>query len=226
MKNATRIAVILDRSGSMDAVLESTIDSVNEFIKGQKAVPGECTLDLVLFDGFGSQSSPAIQLLYSKPIADAELLTRKTYVPRGMTPLYDAIGVSVARVGSELAALAESDRPNKVMIIVVTDGDENASREYTQKRIADIIKMQREVYSWEFLFLGANQDAVLTAKGLNIGAGQSLSFSASAAGLVGTTVSLGRYATCYRSFAGSPYEDAPDLSFTDEERAKSMGNTK
>lgn len=228
MKNATRIAVVLDRSGSMDIVLKATIDSFNEFINGQKAVPGECTLDLVLFDkgSFLVDSVASIDLLYSKPIAEAEPLTTKTYVPRGMTPLYDAIGVTVARIGSELAALAESERPNKVMIIVITDGEENASREFNQERVAGLIKQQSEVYNWEFLFLGANQDAVLTAKKLNIGAGQAMSFSASSAGLRGSTVSLNRYATSYRGLTGDADGDRANLGFTVEERTMSMGVTK
>lgn len=161
MKDATQIVIVLDRSGSMEVVREATIASFNEFMTSQKAHPSEAQV-------FFAQFNTEYQVLFDKPIADAPSLSYLTYQPNGGTALYDAVGHTIDVMGQRLNAIPESERPNKVVFVILTDGEENSSRRYSQQMIAERIGHQRTKYSWDFVFLGANQDAVLTARGLNI----------------------------------------------------------
>ncbi len=169
--NCTRIAVILDRSGSMSSVRESTVAGFNEFIKQQKELPGECSVKLVQFDN-------EYEVVFDKPLKDVPELTQATFVPRGSTALLDAQGRTIVTLGEELSKLSEDQRPSKVIVVTLTDGQENASREYKLEQIAAMIKEQREVYNWDFVFLGANQDAVKTAATMNIPMQSSITYAA------------------------------------------------
>jgi hypothetical protein len=173
-----QITVVLDRSGSMDVIRDATISGFNEFIEGQKNVPGEARATLIQFDS----TNPWEVIFADKPIMEVPKLTRETFVPRDSTPLHDAIGRTIVDLGAKLSATPEDHRPERVFVVIVTDGLENASREFSATRIAEMIKHQREIYKWEFVFLGANQDAILTAKGFNIPANSTMSYAATAAG--------------------------------------------
>ena len=177
--NLTQIAIVLDRSGSMGSVVRPTIDSFNEFIALQKHEPGEARLMLVQFD-------QEYQFLYNKPLKEVEDLNTKTFVPRGSTALLDAIGRTIDDLGKQLDAMPQNERPGRVVVAIITDGGENASKDYGDyqypARVAAMVDHQQKKYNWRFVFLGANQDAILTARGLNIGAGQALTYTASAAG--------------------------------------------
>ena len=159
--NHTKIAVVMDRSGSMASVHEATVSGFNEFINGQKQTPGTADLMLVLFDD-------RYEVPYDKPISQVEPMTLAEFVPRGTTALNDAIGKTVTGIGSKLAQLPEAERPGQVIVVILTDGHENASKEFSREQVARMIEHQRSVYSWQFLFLGANQDAVLTGKQYSI----------------------------------------------------------
>lgn len=161
--NLTQITIVLDRSGSMNIVRDATISGFNEFVEGQRKAPGEANLTLIQFD-----TENPFDVVFNKPVADIPKLTVETYVPRGGTPLHDALGRTITALGTKLKTMAEADRPAKVVIVTMTDGQENSSHEYTAPQIAEMIKHQREMYKWEFLFLGANQDAILTGERLNI----------------------------------------------------------
>jgi hypothetical protein len=170
-ENFTRIAVILDRSGSMSSVRESTVSGFNEFIRSQRALPGDVSVKLVQFDD-------QYEVVFDKRLADVPELTQDLFVPRGRTALFDAQGRTIVALGEELAALAESERPSKVIVMTLTDGLENASSHFTVEMISALIKQQIEVYKWDFVFLGANQDAIRTAATMSIPAGSALTFLA------------------------------------------------
>lgn len=156
------IACIIDRSGSMGTVTESAISGFNQFLKEQKELPGEAVLSLFLFD------DEYLTLHDGVPIADVPELTTKTYVPRAMTALNDAIGKTVTTIGERLSNAPEEQRPDKVIIVILTDGLENASKEYSREKISEMIKHQEDVYSWEFIYLAANQDAFAVGATLGI----------------------------------------------------------
>ena len=200
----TEIAFILDRSGSMASVAESAVAGFNEFLRDQQAAPGSARFTLVLFDNEYLVPADAV------PIAEVAGLNAKTFQPRGSTALLDAIGRTVDELGRRLSATAEADRPGKVIVAILTDGEENASRHYNQHAIADRISHQREKYGWEFLFLGANQDAIATAARMNIGAHHSSTFTADEGGTLASFKSSSRKATALRAAAAAPGAPPPE----------------
>lgn len=160
--NLTEIAFILDRSGSMGHITESTISGFNEFLEKQKSLPGEAKLTTVLFDN-------AYELLHDAvDIKEVRPLTTNEYWTRGCTALYDAIGKTIDDIGARLAATPEGERPSKVIVVITTDGYENASREYSQADVKNKITHQTEKYSWEFIFLGANIDSEAVSADIGI----------------------------------------------------------
>jgi hypothetical protein len=134
----THIAVILDRTGSMAVIRDDTIGGFNTFLQQQKAEPGSATLTLVQFDS----QDPYEVIHRFKPIAEVPELTRETYVPRASTPLLDAMGRGIIDLEKSLSELSEADRPAKVVMVVVTDGQENASREFRKEQIEKMIDDQ------------------------------------------------------------------------------------
>lgn len=203
----TLINVILDRSGSMGHLQDATITGFNEFLKGQAAAPGKAKVSLIQFDN-------AYQVDYlAKDILEAPLLTRETYQPRGGTALLDAIGRTIIETGKALSEMHESDRPGKVIVVIDTDGHENASREFDRHRINDMITEQRDKYKWEFIFLGANQDAIATAAAMGIARGSSMNTKSSLDGIDRKYASVSAYSTRIRSGASGS-----SAGFTDEER--------
>jgi hypothetical protein len=172
----TDISIVLDRSGSMDSIRQDAIGSFNTFLRDQKTVPSEATISLVQFDDQYEVVYQAIAL------PDAPELTLQTYVPRGSTALLDAIGRTIDETGHRLEAMPETGRPENVIFVILTDGEENSSRHYPPERINEMIRHQRDVYNWQFVFLGANQDAIMTASRLGIGSAQAMTFAASPTG--------------------------------------------
>lgn len=176
MKNKTDITIILDRSGSMASVKDDTIGGFNNFLSEQQKIEGEAVLSLVQFDD-------QFETVYSgKDINAADKLTDATFQPRGMTALFDAVGRTINSVGQRLAATSEAERPDKVLFVIMTDGFENSSREFNAARIGEMISHQRDVYKWQFMFIGANQDAVLSAQEIGIPAAAALTYAANEAG--------------------------------------------
>jgi uncharacterized protein YegL len=172
----TDISIVLDRSGSMESIRQDAIGSFNVFLQDQKTVPREATITLVQFDDQFEVVYRAIAL------NEAPNLTPQTFVPRGSTALLDAIGRTIDETGQRLASLPEADRPESVIFVILTDGEENSSRHYSTARINDLIHHQRDVYNWQFVFLGANQDAIMTASRLGIASAQAMTFAASPVG--------------------------------------------
>ena len=170
------ITIVLDRSGSMASVVGDTIGGFNRFLEDQKNAPGEAALTLVQFDNVYESVHDAVR------IQEVPLLTTQTFVPRGSTALLDAIGRAVDETGRRLEARPEADRPAKVIVVIVTDGQENSSHEYSLARINEMISRQRDTYSWEFVFLGANQDAIATASSMGIMTANAMSFAHNSVG--------------------------------------------
>ncbi len=152
-KNLTEIAVILDESGSMSSCKHDTIGGFNEFIKTQSKIEGDATVTFVKFSDYYKIINEG------SPIEKVEKLNECTYTPTYSTALLDAVGRTINSIGTRLSKLPESERPEKVMIVIITDGYENASKEYSKTQIFDMVKHQREKYQWEFLFLGADIDS-------------------------------------------------------------------
>jgi len=175
--NLHEIFILLDRSGSMGSIASDVIGSFNVFLDEQKkSMHGDCILSLVQFD------DEYEVLQWRKPIQQAENLTKEKYVPRSMTALYDSWGKGMVSLGMELAALKEEDRPGSVTFVVLTDGLENASHEYKREDIFKMVKEQEERYSWDFVYLGANQDAMAVGEQLGTSNASTMTYSASAIG--------------------------------------------
>ncbi len=192
-KDYCDITMVLDRSHSMSAVRESTISGVNEFVEKQKNQPGYATFSLVQFDDEYEVVYEAI------PVEMVTESTLETFVPRGMTALLDAIGRTINRTGQRLNAMPEYERPDKVVFVIVTDGHENVSKEFNRNNIFEMIRHQDKKYDWEFVFIGANQDAIATATSIGILADNSVNYAAND---VGTQVAFSGVAnsiTDYRS---------------------------
>ncbi|MCW1958742.1 MAG: VWA domain-containing protein [Mycobacterium sp.] len=147
----TLIAALLDRSGSMSTSVEATEDGWRELVSGQRANPGTCQVTLAQFDH-------EYEVLY-RP-TDLASVPEFTLVPRGRTALLDAVGRLITEVGQQLSVLPEAQRPGHVICLIMTDGMENASQTWTWEAVKALITQQREVYNWEFIFLGADIDAI------------------------------------------------------------------
>lgn len=209
MKDKTDITIILDRSGSMESVKSDTIGGFNSFLNTQQKTAGEASLSLVQFDD-------QYDVVYlDKAIHLADKLTEETFEPRGMTALYDAIGRTINSVGQRLANLREEERPNKVLFVILTDGFENSSKEFSASKIGEMINHQRNVYKWEFMFIGANQDAILSAQEIGIPAAAALTY---AANTVGTQEAFGSMAQKVARYRQSSMPES--LHFDDEDREK------
>ena len=194
-KNLTEIAFILDRSGSMAPVTEATITGFNVFLRDQQKTEGQARLTLVLFD------NEYLLPLDCIPVQEAVVLDTTTYVPRGSTALLDAIGTTIDRLGARLSTMPEPDRPGQVIVAILTDGYENSSEKFTWKDISAKILEQTNTYKWQFLFLGANQDAIATAANLSISAANASSYVADEIGTRTNSKAISRKTTAMRKMS-------------------------
>ncbi len=168
--NLTELVFILDRSGSMAGLESDTIGGFNSMLKKQKDEPGEAVVTTVLFDDKYELLHDRIDIKGIKPI------TEKEYFVRGSTALLDAIGNTISKIANVQKQTSEEHRADKVMFVITTDGMENASREYTFEKIRGMVENQKKMYGWEFIFLGANIDAISTAASFGIGADRAANF--------------------------------------------------
>jgi hypothetical protein len=170
------IISILDRSGSMAGLEKDTIGGYNSFIGAQAKLPGEVQVSTILFDD-------RYEVLYSNESVDKAILNETNYTTRGSTALLDAVGKTILDVGARLASTKEEDRPEKVIFVITTDGQENASKEFTHQKINEMITHQRDVYKWEFVFFGANIETNIVASELGIDADKAHSYNSDAEGI-------------------------------------------
>ncbi len=155
--NLTELVFILDRSGSMSGMESDTIGGFNSMLQKQQAEPGECRITTVLFDGQYEVLHDRIDIQAVSPITERE------YFVRGNTALLDAIGRTINKIGGVQKNTAEEYRAEKVLFVITTDGMENASSEFDYAKIKSMIERQKSRHNWEFIFLGANIDAVEVA---------------------------------------------------------------
>ena len=175
--NLLEMVWILDRSGSMAGLESDTVGGFNVMIERQRKLPGEVYVSTVLF-------STSTKVLHDRvPIEKIEPLTERDYVPGGCTALIDAIGDAIGHIGTVHKYAREEDVPEKTLFVITTDGLENASRRYSADEVRRLIKRQQERYGWEFLFLGANIDAVETARHYGIAEDRAVNFHADSIGM-------------------------------------------
>lgn len=173
----TEIVCVVDKSGSMQSIVKDAIGGFNAFLEGQRKVEGEANFTLAFFDTGYTKIHDGVN------VKNVEPLNELSYFPSGGTALYDAVGKTIIAVGKRLSDIPENERPEKIIFAILTDGEENSSHEFNQTQIFDMIKHQKEIYSWEFIFLAANQDAFATAQGLNISSNNTLNFMATGEGV-------------------------------------------
>lgn len=161
-KGLTEIVFILDRSGSMSGLEADTIGGFNSMIDKQKKQEGEAYVSTVLFDDRS-------EVLHDRvPMSKVPVMTDEEYYVRGCTALLDAVGGAIHHIGNVHKYAREEDRPEKTLFVITTDGMENASRQYSYEKVQKMIKRQQEKHGWEFIFIGANIDAVQEAKKFGI----------------------------------------------------------
>ncbi len=207
MKNGySDITVVLDRSGSMACLVDEVIGAFNTFVDEQQQVAGQASFSLVQFDDRYEVYLDAVDL------AKVGRLDRTTYVPRGMTALYDAVGRAIVATGTRLAALDEAERPDKVVFLIQTDGMENASREFDAATLQDMIRHQQDKYAWEFVFLGANIDAGSVAEEIGIARDKALQYANNADG------TRAAFAAVSDNLAGFRRGDRQHMAYAEEDR--------
>jgi hypothetical protein len=168
-RERTDITVVLDRSGSMQAVLGQTIEGFEAFVEKQKRTEGECRLTLYQFD-------TVYERVYrNRPIHRVPRLALR---PRGATALFDAMGRAIRETAERIEWQTESQRPARVIMVIITDGMENSSREFTREQVFALVRHYTEICDWQFVFLGANQDAIQEATKLGIDAGAAMTYHA------------------------------------------------
>lgn len=175
-KGLTEIVFILDRSGSMSGLEADTIGGFNSLLRKQKAEEGEAFVSTILFDDRQEVLHDRVDIQKINPMSDEE------YYVRGCTALLDAVGGAIHHIGNVHKYAREEDRPEKTLFIITTDGMENSSRRYTYEKVKQMVERQKEKYGWEFLFLGANIDAIDVAGRFGIKADRAVNYECDARG--------------------------------------------
>lgn len=176
-KDLTELVFILDKSGSMSGLETDTIGGFNSLLEKQKTEKGDARITTVLFDN-------NYEVLHDREdIRRINPMTEKEYFVAGSTALLDALGRTINRIGKAMSQTHEQDRPDKVMFVIITDGYENASREFKYSQIKRMIENQKTKYSWEFIFLGANIDAIATAEKFGIREDNAVNYNADTDGM-------------------------------------------
>ena len=206
----THIAIILDRTGSMESIRNDVIGGFNSFLKSQKELPGVATLTLVQFDS----QDPYEVVHMMKPVAKIPDLDSKTYAPRASTPLLDAIGWGINDLEKHLAEIGKEEMPEKIVFVIITDGQENASKEFTKEQIVKMIKIRQEKDKWQFVFLSADLDSIADAASYGFKDAATMKFKKDAMG------SMDMFKSCSDIIAKFRLYESGEATFSDEDRRK------
>jgi len=206
----THITVLLDRTGSMQSIREDTIGGFNAFLNQQKEEPGLATLTLVQFD-----SQDPYEVIHDfRAIQSVPELTRATFVPRASTPLLDAMGRCINDLEQNLLKMTEVDQPARIVVVVITDGQENASREFRAKQVQDMIQEKQEKDDWQFVFLSADLSAINDAITSGVKPAAALSFDKNARGTAAVWKSASARISDFRAARKK------SVAFTEEDRSQ------
>lgn len=198
--NTTEMVFILDRSGSMSGLETDTIGGFNATIEKQKKLDGKAYVTTVLFDNVSETIHDRV------PLEEIGKMTNKEYYVRGSTALLDAVGLTIKHIENIHKYIRKEDVPEHTVFVITTDGYENASQKFDSKTVKDMVKEKNDKCGWEFIFLGANIDAVQTASGLGIKADNAATFTASSAGVASTYDAMDEAMCCVRG--GAPMSAA------------------
>jgi uncharacterized protein YegL len=189
----TEVAIVMDESGSMMSTVDDAIGGFNSFLASQKEVDGEANITLVLFDNKYEIVHDGIDL------NDIPDLNRATFVPGGGTALIDAIGKTIDSLSSRISEMAEEDKPGKTIIIVITDGQENSSREYKRSEVAEKIKSLKSESGWEMIFIGASEEILDQADDIGIAKSCTMKYDATSKGTAMAYDCMSAALTSYRT---------------------------
>jgi hypothetical protein len=208
--NLTHLYFLLDRSGSMLSIKDDTEGGFDAFIAEQRSQPGECRVTLAQFD------DQYEEVYRDVPVSDVPPLSLS---PRGSTALLDSIGRLLGEAGARLAALPEHERPGVVIVGIMTDGHENSSRELTHAQVKALIERQTSEYAWQFIYMGADQDAIEVGSSIGVAATNSMTYGRGrvAAAMAATSRNIGLTRSAVAAGA-SAKEAAVHLAFDDEQR--------
>ena len=193
--NLTELVFVLDKSGSMSGLEKDTIGGFNSMLKKQRSEPGDVVISTVLFDD-------KMQVLHDRTSLDTiEDLTDADYQAGGCTALLDALGRSIKHINKVQKSLPEDQRPAKTMFVITTDGQENSSHEYSYEKIRKMVEKKQQKKQWEFLFLGANMDAISAAADIGIRADRATNYHCDSVGTAVNFSALGKAIARVRSCA-------------------------
>jgi uncharacterized protein YegL len=209
--NKTAVAFIIDESGSMNGRRADVIGGFNSFIEAQKKEPGQCTVSVTTF------ADQAIVDYTDKPLSEVGPLD---FSPNGWTALYDAVGKTITELGARLRAMPEEQRPSRVIVVIITDGGENSSKEFKKAHIREMLKHQTEKYNWVFNFLGCGLEAMEGADAMGISATNATQFSSQNASAVFANTS--EKVSHYRGMDASI--GAASMAYSAEERKSLMAD--
>jgi hypothetical protein len=206
----THISVVLDRSGSMSSCKSDVIGGYNQLVEDQKKAEGTATLTLAQFDTEYEVLSDMVDLKSAKGLTD------KTFVPRGSTALLDAIGRTIVDTDASILGMDEKDRPENVIFVIITDGEENASRETSRDQAMQMINSHRTEKQWEFVFIGANQDAIQGGASIGVRASSAMTYDSTGIGTRAMYTTLSDSLSTYRSKKFTGVQDKMDYKFFDD----------
>lgn len=192
-KGLTEIICVIDKSGSMESLKSDAIGGFNAFLNAQKELEGKAIMTLALFNRYLETKHSGID------INEIPELTMNTYIPSGTTALFDAIGTTIDDVGIRLNATAEENKPEKVIFVIITDGQENSSMSFTKEQVLHKIQVQRSVYSWEFIYLGVDEDTIKNANEIGIGSDNTVCYSNSSIGTESAYFGINKAVSNFRS---------------------------
>lgn len=208
--NYTHIAILLDRSGSMTSIQKDVINGLDLFIEEQRKLEGECTVSLMQFDNVTEYLNEFEAMASFK-------FDKTKFMPRGSTALVDSMVKLIKDTGAKLASMNEEDRPEKVLFIVVTDGEENSSVEYSSEQLKELVEEHENVWKWSFSYIGANQDAFSVAGRYGISSSKVVNYTATSGGTGNAFATLSKMSSRARGMSTVDYM-AKGATFTEEEQ--------